>query len=247
MSPPRIITTLDEGTSLRRGVPFPTVEAKAAYARAIEDAGGLPLLVAPTAARAAIDAMLDLMDGLVVTGGAFDIPPSLYGVEATAGTRVDPPKPVRTQMEWALVEGALARGRPVLGICGGMQLLAVVLGGTLVLDIGTSVAGALEHEQPHSPALPAHPVELDPGSALARRLGRTRIEVNTTHHQAVATLGPSLLVTGRAADGVIEAIVHRDRPDVVGVQWHPELLADDVSRALYGALVEASGKSQKKI
>lgn len=242
LSRPRIVVTLDQGQALRRGVPFPMVELKAAYAEAITQAGGLPLLVAPTDEPGVVAELVALADGLVVTGGAFDIDPVLYGAAVPAGTRVDPPKPLRTRFEWALLEGALARGRPVLGVCGGMQLLNVVLGGTLRLDIAAEVPGALEHEQATSPAEPAHPVQLRAGSALARALGRERIEVNTTHHQAIAQVAAALEVVGTSPDGVIELVVHRERPAVVGVQWHPELLDDDASRALYGAHVRAAAE-----
>ncbi|MEQ9503646.1 MAG: gamma-glutamyl-gamma-aminobutyrate hydrolase family protein [Deltaproteobacteria bacterium] len=233
---PRIVVTLDTGEAVRRGVPFPTVHTKAAYVAAVERAGGLPILVAPTADDEVADALFALADGLVVTGGDFDIPPEQFGAAPASGTRVDPPKPLRTRFEWRLTEAALARGVPVLGICGGMQLLNVVLGGTLHLHIPDVIEGALQHEQPTSPAEPAHPVVLEPGGMLQRLAGRAEIAVNTTHHQAVAELGRGLVVEGRAPDGVVEAVAATER-FAVGVQWHPELLGDDVSEALYGALI----------
>ncbi len=232
----RILITLDEGETLRRGVALPTVVTKSAYASSAARAGGTPLLVAPTADRAVIDDLVDLADALVITGGFFDIPPERYG-QPRRGPRLDPEKPARTDFESLLLSGALEKRIPILAVCGGMQLLNVVLGGTLVQDIGAEIAGALEHEQPSSPAGPGHPVDLVPGSFLARELGRARIEVNTTHHQAVDVLGRGLEVIGRAPDGVIEAIALAADPSVVGVQWHPELLDDDVSRLLYGRLV----------
>ncbi|MFO0724964.1 MAG: gamma-glutamyl-gamma-aminobutyrate hydrolase family protein [Myxococcota bacterium] len=236
---PLIVVTLDQGTVDRRGVSFPTVYAKEAYARAVERAGGLPFLAAPTADLELAAELGGRLDGLVVTGGAFDIEPERYG-QTPSGARVDAPKPLRTAFEWKLIEVALARGRPVLGICGGMQLLNVVLGGTLLQDIGTSIAGALEHEQPNSPALPAHAVALSPDSRLARRLGHTSIAVNTTHHQALDRVAETLVVVGRSPDGVIEAVEHRNAPGTLGVQWHPELLQDEASAAIYSTLVEAS-------
>lgn len=241
MTRPKILVTLDTGVAERRGVPFPQLHVKQAYIDAVESAGGLALPVAPTDAPGALEAFVELMDGLVVTGGSFDIPPEAYGAAQTA-RRVDATKPTRTRFEAHLVRAALDRRRPVLGICGGMQLLNVVLGGSLVQDIAEAVPGALEHEQPTSPARPDHPVHLEPGAPLAAWVGLTQIAVNTTHHQAVDRLGDGLEVWGRAPDGVIEAIGLRGRPEVCGVQWHPELLADPVSAALYGALVEAAGE-----
>jgi len=237
---PLILVTLDLGEVERRGVPFPTAYAKLAYARAVEAAGGLPLFVAPSAEPGLAEQLCVRLDGLVVTGGAFDIEPERYGQTNDGATRVDAPKPLRTELEWALIQGALARDRPVLGICGGMQLLNVVLGGTLLKDIQTANPTALDHEQPTSPALPAHGVRLAPGTRLASAIGRPEIEVNTTHHQAVDRLGAGLVVAGTSPDGVIEAIEHRDRPGVLGVQWHPELLADSASAAIYSLLVRAA-------
>lgn len=237
---PKILITLDTTTTARRGVPFDALHTKAAYARAVERAGGVPLLVSPTDDDDVKDALFAIADGLVVTGGDFDIPPEQFGATPRAGVRVDPPKPLRTRFEWALTQAALEADLPLLGICGGMQLLAVVLGGTLHLHIPDAIAGALEHEQPTSPAEPFHEVRLT--GRLRERIGRDTIRVNTTHHQAVARLGRGLVAEGHAPDGVIEAIVHDDHPYAVGVQWHPELLADDVSDALYGDLVRLATK-----
>ena len=232
----RVVITLDQGETLRKGVPLPTVVTKAAYVASVERTGATPLLAAPTGSERIIRDLIALMDALVVTGGHFDIAPERYG-QKQRGVRLDAVKEERTNFEWLLLDGALAREIPVLAVCGGMQLLNVVLGGTLVQDIRAEIDGALDHEQPTSPLTPHHPVDLEPGCLLARALGRTRIEVNTTHHQAIEALGDGLEVIGRAPDGVIEAIALARNPNVVGVQWHPELLDDDVSRLLYGRLV----------
>jgi putative glutamine amidotransferase len=245
MARPKILVTLDTGEDLRKGVPFPSVHMKAAYARAIEDAGGTPILAAPTRDAAIIAELLDLLDGLVITGGAFDIDPTKYGAAQTSA-RIDTPKPLRTDFEQQLCEGALARNVPVLGICGGMQLLNVVLGGTLVQDITTEVPNALEHEQPTSPAEPFHAVNVVEGTAFHRAIQKTRIEVNTTHHQAVKTLGRGLAVLGTSPDGVIEVIGRTADLSITGVQWHPELLDDAVSRVLYGALVEHAKEPRRR-
>lgn len=245
MARPKILVTLDTGEDLRKGVPFPSVHMKAAYARAIETAGGTPLLAAPTAERAVIDALADLMDGLVITGGAFDIDPTKYGRTQIA-SRIDTPKPLRTEFEWRLCEIALARRLPVFGVCGGMQLLNVVLGGTLIQDISSQIENALEHEQETSPAIPHHPAQVLPGTAFARAIGATRIEVNSTHHQAVDRLGEGLVVLAKSEDGVIEAIGHADDLEVSGVEWHPELLDDSVSRTLYGELIANAARPRRR-
>lgn len=245
MARPKILVTLDTGEDLRKGVPFASVHMKAAYARAIEDAGGTPILAAPTALSEVIDELAALMDGLVITGGAFDIDPAKYGRGRTAA-RIDTPKPLRTDFEWRLAEHALDRGLPIFGVCGGMQLLNVVLGGTLIQDIGTEIEGALEHEQPTSPALPHHRAQVTPNTAFARAVGSTSIEVNSTHHQAVGALGRELAVLAKSEDGVIEAIGRTADLSITGVQWHPELLDDHVSRVLYGALIEHASSARSR-
>jgi putative glutamine amidotransferase len=242
MTRPRILVTLDTGEELRRGVPFPTVSMKAAYARSIELAGGTPICAAPTGESNVTDDLASLMDGLVVTGGAFDIDPASYGRAARSDVRLDARKPLRTAFEWRLVEIALERKIPIFGVCGGMQLLNVVLGGTLHQDIGAEIANALEHEQPTSPATPHHAIKLTGGSALARAFGRESAAVNSTHHQAVERLGEGLVALARSEDGVIEALGRPDDLSLVGVQWHPELLDDELSRCLYRALIEAAAR-----
>lgn len=177
-----------------------------------------------------VAALLGRMDALVLTGGAFDIHPRHYGEEVQG--RLDEPDEGRTRAELWLARAALEMGLPILGLCGGMQAMAVVLGGRLFQDIEAAVPGALVHEQPTDPATPWHAVDLSPdGAAL---FGAARIEVNSTHHQAVADPGP-FLVSGRAPDGLIEAITLPDHPFAWGVQWHPELLGGPLFEALVRA------------
>jgi putative glutamine amidotransferase len=237
---PVIGITPDEGTTLpRSGRPaMPRYELKQAYADAVLAAGGLPLVLPYLEDEQAIGQLLGLLDGLVVTGGAFDIGPEEYGETATAG--LGPVKPARTRFERRILERALAQQRPVLGVCGGMQLLNVVCGGTLVQDLATEVPGALPHEQAHDPQEPAHEVTIAPGSLLQRVCGSTSLPANTTHHQAVRRVGTGLTVSGRTADGVVEAIEATGGGFVLGVQWHPELLADPGNQAIYAALVRAA-------
>ena len=171
--------------------------------------------------------LLDLVQGVVVTGGAFDIHPAHYGQEVRG--RLDRVDEGRTGLELALARACLERGTPILGLCGGMQALAVAAGGTLVQDIAADVPGALPHEQPTDPAETWHPlVSVDP---------RLPAAVNSTHHQAVADPGATRIIA-RAPDGVVEAVELPGHPFAVGVQWHPEMLGDD---ALFRALVGAAG------
>ena len=127
----------------------------------------------------------------------------------------------------------------MLGICGGQQLLNVVLGGDLVQHIPDAVAGALAHEQPNPRTEPGHVVEVVPGSRLHAIAGTTRLEVNSAHHQAAGRVGPGVVVSGRAPDGVIEAIEAPGRRFCIGVQWHPEYAISVADDALFDALIAA--------
>jgi putative glutamine amidotransferase len=139
----------------------------------------------------------------------------------------------------ALLQGAMARGMPVLGICGGEQLLAVALGGTLIQHIPDAVPDALAHEQAHSHYEAGHAAEIVPGTLLARIVGRARMQVNTSHHQAVKDPGRGR-VNALAPDGVIEGIEAMDQKFCLGVQWHPEYLVDTGDNVLFAALVAAA-------
>ncbi len=206
------------------------------YCSAVAVAGGLPVALPHEAGLA--EAYLDRIDGLVVTGGAFDVDPSLYGgapMHETVLLKQD-----RTGFELAVLSGAIARDMPVLGICGGQQLLAVVLGGTLHQHIPDDVAGALEHEQPTPRDQPGHDLAVTPGTLLARIIGGTHMAVNTAHHQAVATPGRNAIVNAVAPDGVIEGIEAPGKTFCLGVQWHPEYSVDPADPVIFRAFIAAA-------
>ncbi len=209
---------------------------KTAYAEAVLRAGGLPLLLPYSDDPQVIDSYIDRLSGLVISGGAFDVPPSLYG--ETPLPTLGPLKPERTAFEFKLLTAALARGVPLLGICGGMQLLNVALGGTLHQDIVTELPDAKPHQQTHDRSQPQHPVEVSAETHLAEALGKGQLMVNSTHHQVVKALGTGLLVSAKAPDGLIEAVETNDGI-AVGVQWHPEMMIDSVPHHLgiYRSLV----------
>ena len=155
------------------------------YCGAVTRAGGLPLLLPHEPEHAA--AYLDRVDGLIVTGGAFDVDPALFGAETRHSSVTT--KDRRTDFEKSATEGALERDMPVLGICGGQQLLNVVLGGTLIQHIPDEVEGALAHEQPNPRTEPGHTVAVAPDSLLHRIVGATEMAVNSAHHQAALDVG----------------------------------------------------------
>jgi putative glutamine amidotransferase len=214
---------------------YPWYALRQNYADAIVAAGGLPMALPHDAALAAD--YLDRIDALVVTGGAFDVDPALYGDGDRHATVML--KEGRTAAEMALTQGALARDLPVLGICGGEQLLAVALGGTLVQHIPDSVADALEHEQPNPRHEPGHPVAVVAGTLLHRIVGATEMQVNSAHHQAVRAPGPHAVVNATAPDSVIEGLEDTRYRFCLGVQWHPEFFIDSGDRRIFDAFIAA--------
>jgi putative glutamine amidotransferase len=214
---------------------YPWYALRSNYADAIAAAGGLPMALPHLPALA--DAYLDRIDGLVVTGGAFDVDPALYG-EGERHATVSLKKG-RTAAELALVRGALKRDLPVLGICGGQQLLAVALGGTLIQHIPDEVAGGLEHEQANPRHEPGHAVAVVPGTLLHAITGAASMQVNSSHHQAVRGAGPFATVNAYAPDRLIEGVEDRRFRFCLGVQWHPEFLIDPGDRRIFEAFIEA--------
>ena len=209
-------------TELRLGMP---------YLRAVELAGGIPVVLAPETAAAA-EAVLDRLDGLCLAGGP-DLDPLGYG-DAERHERIGPTDRQVDDVEIALVRGADARGLPLLGICRGLQALNVARGGTL-----------RQHVDAHRQTTPApeavHAVELAPGSLLAGLTGAPALEVNSFHHQAADVVGAGLRVSARAADGTVEALEDPTRPFLLGVQWHAEGMVDRREQlALFTALAEAA-------
>lgn len=227
---PRIAIALSLDAQLRAG--RSTWFADAAYGEAIEGAGGHARYVAGGAGD---DAALAELDALVIPGGDDFLPPAPF----PPGVAFRPASPEQIARDLALLRAALARGVPVLGICYGMQLLALARGGALVYDIAHELPRAAEHRlAPHE----RHALALSPGSRLAAIFGGAReLAVNSRHHQGVAEPGAQLVASARAPDGVIEAIESAlGSPFALGVQWHPEDMDAEHAHRLYGALVAAA-------
>lgn len=206
------------------------------YFSAVAEAGGLPVALPHLPDLA--ETYLEEIDALVVTGGAFDIDPALFG--ATERHRTVTLKQDRTAFELAVLRVALDRDLPVLAICGGQQLLNVVLGGTLIQHIPDAVPGALAHEQPNPRTEPGHTVAIAAGTRLAAIVGKPEMAVNSAHHQAADRVGEGIVVGARAPDGVIEAIEDPRKSFCIGVQWHPEYAVDPADRHIFSALVAAA-------
>jgi putative glutamine amidotransferase len=213
---------------------YPWYALRQNYSGAIEAAGGVPLALPHNGLA---EQYLDIIDALVITGGGFDVDPSMYG-ETSMHDSVTL-KPARTIAEMALLQGALKRNIPVLGICGGEQLLAVVLGGTLIQHIPDSIENCLNHRQHNPRHEPGHEVSIVPGTMLHRIVGVSSMAVNTSHHQAVRSPGPHAVVNATTSDGVIEGIEDARYKFCLGVQWHPEFHISPGDRAIFDAMIAA--------
>ncbi len=206
------------------------------YCDVVTRAGGLPVLLPHEPEQA--EAYLDRLDGLLVTGGAFDVDPALFGARARHPTVRT--KDRRTAFELAIVTGGLARDMVVLGICGGQQLLNVVLGGTLIQHIPDEVEASLAHEQPNPRTEAGHVVRVARGTLLHRITGADELAVNSAHHQAAKDVGQGVVVNATAEDGVIEGIEHPGYRFCLGVQWHPEYLISPGDGRILEAFVAAA-------
>ena len=200
------------------------------YVRAVERAGGLPLIVPMLATDAAADEFAALLDGLVVTGG----PAVEAGLVGAHPDDIDATDPDRLASDTRVLRAFLDARRPALGVCYGMQLANALRGGTLWADVERDRAGSATHSRGRGGT--THPASVTPGTHLARIVGRDAVEVNTRHVQAIAEVGTGLRVAAVAPDGVVEAVESEDG-SFVGVQFHPEAMEPPLD-ALFVDLVE---------
>lgn len=223
----------------------PLIVLQGRYARAVLDAGGIPLVLPITASQEVIRQFVESLDGIVVSGGNFDIHPRYYAEEAISA--LGEIKQERTDFELGLIALALQRDLPLLGVCGGAQAINVSLGGSLYQDIATQLPNAGEHQQGNLKELGGHQIKIHARTKLKQIVGQESLTVNTTHHQAVKQLGRGLIVNATAEDGIIEGIESREHSFVLGVQWHPESLAgrDPSQRKIFTSFVVACGASRR--
>jgi putative glutamine amidotransferase len=207
------------------------------YIDSAAECGAVPVIL-PYRSELA-ESYLDMCDGLVIIGGDFDIPPSYYGVhDVDKSTRI---KPARTDFEFLMTRKAIAQKKPILGICGGMQTLGVVLGTKIIQHIPDEVDTEINHEQPNDRHEPGHNITIAENSLLHTIANTTRGEVNSAHHQAVKDVPDSLIVSAIADDGVIEAIElpRGKHPFCLGVQWHPEYHVTELDDKIWASFSES--------
>jgi putative glutamine amidotransferase len=217
------------------------------YARAVAAVGGAPLLIPPLAQEDVIRAIYERLDGVLLSGGG-DIAPHFYGEEPHPTTHeidID-----RDNAEFWLVRRALEDSKPLLGICRGIQVLNVALGGTLYQDIASQIGNSIDHtitkRADSEWRYMAHDISLEPSSLLARVLEATCLPTNSAHHQSIKDLAPGLRITGRSPDGVIEAVEVVNSGYALAVQSHPEALWAAVEprwQAMFAAFVSAARES----
>lgn len=210
------------------------------YMKGIEAAGGVPVMLPLTGDAETVDRLANALDGFVFTGG-HDIDPARYG-EAKADV-CGALCPERDRMEAILFERALELDKPAFGICRGLQLFNVLLGGTLYQDLPSQLQAdvAVSHKQEHPYAEPAHAVRIEKETLLHRLLRTDEIRVNTLHHQGIKRLAEPLVAAARAEDGLVESVVLPSKRFALAVQWHPEFNfeTDANSRKLFDAFVDA--------
>jgi putative glutamine amidotransferase len=209
----------------------------AAYVSAVARVGGVPLIVSQLMGDGSAARALEACHGLLLTGGE-DVDPSRYGAEPSAALgSVDL---ARDRFELALFAAARAAAMPILGICRGIQLINVAMGGSLYQDLATERPGPVDHNPAVARTARTHQVRLEPGSRVARALGVERLAPNSFHHQAIKVLAPGLVATGWTDDNLIEAVEGRGDPWLLALQWHPEEMHADPTapeRGLFGALI----------
>lgn len=238
----------------RKGAEFAdaSISLSNRYTDAIIGAGGLPQVFPATTSREIIAEAVQRCDGVLMTGGD-DIDPKLYApnLPAELEKTVGPLEPERDAWEKVLIAEVFAQKKPLFGICRGHQMLNVVLGGTLVVDIPTQLPNTINHRRMDLKMEQVHEVKAVPDSLLASLAGQESFGVNSTHHQAIEKLAPQLRVVGQSPDGVIEAAELKDakqHPFLLTVQFHPERLIDKspVFGQLFKGFVEACARWREK-
>jgi putative glutamine amidotransferase len=222
----------------------PTYFLRARYIRAIEELGGIPLILPLVAGDAARRRLLDTVDGLLLTGSGPDLPPRLYGERQRYAFPLVTER--RASFELELVHQARLRDLPLLGICGGMQTVNVACGGSLFQNIPSQVPQAINHRQTTTASHVSHRVTIMPKTLLRKILDKATLMVNSSHHQSVKAVAPSLIASASAPDGIVEAIESPAHRFLLAIQWHPEFLFERhaAHRQLFQALLRAARRTR---
>src|SRR6266511_4516021 len=209
-------------TSITVGQTPERAYVNSAYLHAVQQAGGVPVLLPPQLSPAALERLVRGLDAILLTGGG-DVDPASFG-EAPHPTLFEV-APSRDALETQVMLYALEKRTPLLAICRGIQVLNVALGGSLHQDVATDPGTEIRHSQKEARDQTTHKVTVTPGSRLAGILGTDDVEVNSFHHQVIKTLGRGLTAVAWAPDELIEGVeLADDSRFVLGVQWHPEHL-----------------------
>ena len=205
------------------------------YCDAVSKSGGIPLILGNDINL--IEHYSKLLDGLIISGGDFDINPEIFGEKIKHNSVKI--KPSRTEFEINITKNILSHNKPVFGICGGQQLLAVILGCTLWQHIPDDVENALNHEQPNPRNEPGHYVNIKRDTKLHKIVKTTQINVNSAHHQAINKFPDNIKINAVAQDGIIEGIEDHKYKWCIGVQWHPEFLINNEDKKIYESFIKA--------
>lgn len=214
------------------------------YITSIVKNGGVPLIIPVISDRYLIEKQIEKIDGLILTGG-YDISPRFYNEEPQQ--KLGDICPERDEFEFLLLELATKKNLPILGICRGIQILNVYYGGSLYQDLSYRKATTIKHWQAHYPSQVTHMINIDKSTKLFKILKERTLRVNSFHHQLIKNVPDNFLITAQANDGVVEAIERKDYTFMLGIQWHPEMLHQSVSRMnrqIFSALINMASRGK---
>ena len=216
---------------------FPWYAIRKNYLESIEENGGIPFPLSHNIKN--LKKVYTFIDGLIITGGNFDIDPKIYGKKSSDARII---KNQRTDFELKICKNFIKNNKPLLGICGGEQLLNIACGGTLIQDIKKYNNKSLNHEQIIPRNKTSHSVKIDKKTKIFKIIKKDLIRVNSAHHQSIDKIGNNLIISGVAKDGIIESIEHKKNNWCIGVQWHPEFLITKEDNLLIKSFIKETKK-----
>lgn len=242
---PIIACTMYRQDDPPQGSALPKMSLTSAYLQAIMRVGGIPIMLPLGLSEADLMTVLAHVDGVLLPGGG-DMHPSYY--DEPMSDQIKSLDEERDQIEWVVTNYAVTEEKPLLAICRGIQILNVVLGGSLWADIPSQMPGGVNHDfdDAYPPDYQAHAISVEPGTLLAEVLGTTETAVNSLHHQGIKALAPELRSSAISPDGLIEAVEIPGHPFAVGVQWHPEWMLNESAGMvnLFDRFVQAAGNGR---